>query len=144
MDDGVQPIERRQRRRRRRTRADGPDPLDIHIGARIRLRRNIERMSQSELADQLGMSFQNVQKYERAGNRVSASALWRVAEILKVPVSFFFEGFGDAGYVPPDPELEEAMVQMAKLFREIPTPIRLEITRLITTIAQKTAQDGNK
>ncbi len=127
-----------ERKRRRRTRIDGPDPIDAHVGERIRLRRHIQRMSQSDLAVQLGMSFQSVQKYERAGNRISASVLWRIAQALQVPVSFFFEGLTDADSAPPpmDPTFEDAMVETARLYQSVPTPIRSVLTQLIERIAK--------
>lgn len=68
------------------------NPVDIHVGTRIRLRRQVMKMSQEKLGDQLGVTFQQVQKYERGTNRVGASRLWRLSQVLDVPVSFFFEG----------------------------------------------------
>lgn len=72
---------------------DGPNPIDLHVGARTRLRRGILGLSQEKLADALGITFQQVQKYERGANRVSASRLHKLSEILDVPVSYFFEGY---------------------------------------------------
>ena len=68
-----------------------PNQIDVVVGGRIRLRRKILGMSQSALARALGVTFQQVQKYEKGGNRVSASRLQAVASVLQVPVSFFFE-----------------------------------------------------
>ena len=68
------------------------NPVDTHVGARIRLRRQVLKMSQERLGEQLGVTFQQVQKYERGANRVGASRLWRLSQVLDVPVSFFFEG----------------------------------------------------
>jgi len=69
-----------------------PDPVDRHVGARIRMRRLMLTFSQTKLADTLGLTFQQVQKYEKGVNRVSASRLQHIASFLQVPVSFFFEG----------------------------------------------------
>ncbi len=69
-----------------------PNPVDVHVGARVRLRRKILRMSQEKLGDQLGVTFQQVQKYERGANRVGASRLWKLSEVLDVPVGFFYDG----------------------------------------------------
>lgn len=69
-----------------------PNPVDIHVGSRVRLRRQVLKLSQEKLGDQLGVTFQQVQKYERGANRVGASRLWRMSEILEVPINFFFEG----------------------------------------------------
>ncbi len=66
--------------------------VDTHVGSRIRLRRQSIKMSQEKLGDELGVTFQQVQKYERGANRVGASRLWRLAEVLTVPIAFFFEG----------------------------------------------------
>lgn len=69
-----------------------PNPIDIHVGSRIRLRRTMLGMSQEKLGDSLGITFQQVQKYEKGANRVGASRLQHIAEILNVPIPFFFEG----------------------------------------------------
>ena len=66
--------------------------VDTHVGARIRLRRKILKMSQGKLGEILGVTFQQVQKYERGANRVGASRLWKLSQVLDVPVTFFFEG----------------------------------------------------
>lgn len=71
------------------------NPVDVHVGARVRLRRQVLKMSQEKLGDQLGVTFQQVQKYERGTNRVGASRLWRLSQVLDVPVSYFFEGMTD-------------------------------------------------
>ncbi len=68
------------------------NPVDVHVGTRVRLRRQILKMSQEKLGDNLGVTFQQVQKYERGSNRVGASRLWKISQVLDVPVSFFFEG----------------------------------------------------
>ena len=68
-----------------------PNPIDIHVGSRIRLRRNMLGMSQEKLGENLGITFQQIQKYEKGTNRVGASRLQAIASILSVPVAFFFE-----------------------------------------------------
>lgn len=68
-----------------------PNPIDIHVGSRIRLRRTMLGMSQEKLGESLGITFQQVQKYEKGTNRVGASRLQNISAILNVPVSFFFE-----------------------------------------------------
>ena len=72
-----------------------PNPVDLHVGARIRMRRRMQGVSQERLADALGLTFQQVQKYERGANRVSASKLYEIAASLRTPVSYFFEGLAD-------------------------------------------------
>jgi transcriptional regulator with XRE-family HTH domain len=68
------------------------DPVDRHVGSRVRMRRLMLGLSQSKLADQLELTFQQVQKYEKGSNRIGAGRLYELAHILDVPVSFFFEG----------------------------------------------------
>src|SRR6188768_2616137 len=72
-----------------------PNPVDLHVGGRVRMRRTLLGVSQEQLADSLGLTFQQVQKYERGANRVSASKLYESARALQAPVSFFFEGLAD-------------------------------------------------
>jgi transcriptional regulator with XRE-family HTH domain len=69
-----------------------PNPTDKHVGSRVRMRRMMLGMSQEKLGDSLGLTFQQVQKYEKGTNRIGASRLQQISQILQVPVSFFFEG----------------------------------------------------
>src|SRR6476660_9683849 len=69
-----------------------PNPVDKYVGSRIRMRRIMLGMSQEKLGESLGLTFQQVQKYEKGTNRVGASRLQQISEILQVPVSFLFEG----------------------------------------------------
>lgn len=69
-----------------------PNPIDIHVGGRVRLRRMMLGMSQEKLGEQLGITFQQIQKYEKGTNRIGASRLQNIATVLSVPVSFFFDG----------------------------------------------------
>lgn len=68
-----------------------PNPIDVHVGSRVRLRRMMLGMSQEKLGESLGITFQQIQKYEKGTNRIGASRLQHIATVLKVPVSFFFE-----------------------------------------------------
>src|SRR5258707_5630775 len=83
-----------------------PDPVDIHVGARIRTRRLLIGMNQETLARALGLTFQQVQKYEGGANRVSASRLSQIAEILGVSISHFFSDLEPGGAAPTQRELE--------------------------------------
>ncbi|MEH0194534.1 helix-turn-helix transcriptional regulator [Caulobacter sp. CCNWLY153] len=87
-----------------------PNPVDIHVGGQIRLRRKILGMSQEQLADALGLTFQQVQKYERGANRVSASKLYATAKILGVTVQSFFDGLAE--YETND-EIDNPIVHLA-------------------------------
>jgi transcriptional regulator with XRE-family HTH domain len=77
-----------------------PNPIDKHVGSRVRMRRMMLGMSQSKLGDGLGLSFQQVQKYEKGTNRMGASCLQQISHILQIPVPFFFEG---APHLPGQP-----------------------------------------
>jgi transcriptional regulator with XRE-family HTH domain len=73
-----------------------PNPIDKHVGSRVRMRRKMLAMSQQQLADALGITYQQVQKNERGANRMGASRLQQMSDILQVPVAFFFEGAPNA------------------------------------------------
>src|SRR3954453_21104466 len=77
--------------RGRRPKLDRPNPVDVHVGARVRLRRTLLGMSQEKLGEALDLTFQQVQKYERGANRVGASRLYHLSQVLDVPVAYFFE-----------------------------------------------------
>lgn len=77
------------------TKDNGPDPMDIHVGKRLKARRTLLGLSQEKLADSVGLTFQQIQKYERGANRISASRLHQLCEILDVTVNYFFESFVD-------------------------------------------------
>ncbi len=77
--------------------------VDKYVGARVRQKRRELGMSQASLAMRLGLTFQQVQKYERGTNRISSSKLWEAAQALNVTVGWFFEGYPDAKEIPPDP-----------------------------------------
>src|SRR5579872_4865318 len=80
-----------QTRRPGRQKGEKPNPIDIHVGSRVRLRRNMLGLSQEKLGEAIGLTFQQVQKYERGANRVGASRLHELSRVLDVPVSFFFD-----------------------------------------------------
>lgn len=80
----------------RSERESRPSPIDVHVGTRIRLRRTLMGMSQERLGEALGLTFQQVQKYERGVNRVGASRLFDLSRVLDVPISFFFDDMPDS------------------------------------------------
>jgi transcriptional regulator with XRE-family HTH domain len=96
------------RRRQRTVLSDGPHPIDIYVGSRIRHQRALAGLNQTQLAMKVGVTFQSIQKYERGTNRVSASRLQQIATALNVPVSQFFDGLATESAVrpgtPPVPE----------------------------------------
>ncbi len=79
------------KRKRRKTAERGPRPVDAHVGRRVRLRRTILGMNQTKLGEALGLTFQQIQKYERGTNRIGSSRLYELSKVLDVPVSFFFD-----------------------------------------------------
>jgi transcriptional regulator with XRE-family HTH domain len=124
-----------------------PNPIDVHVGSRIRLRRNMMSMSQEKLGELLGITFQQIQKYEKGSNRVGASRLQAISSILSVPVSFFFEdaptenppgGFGEsagANYVVDFLSSTEGL-QLNRAFIRIQDPkVRRKILDLVKTLA---------
>ena len=94
---------------RGRTLLGDPNPIDVHVGARVRLRRTLMGMSQEKLGEAIGLTFQQVQKYERGANRVGASRLFDLSRVLDVPVSFFFDDMPD-GVSKQSPRLMSAGV----------------------------------
>ena len=72
-----------------------PHPMDIHVGARVRLRRMMQGISQDKLGEELDLTFQQIQKYEKGVNRIGAARLYEIARVLEVPVQFFYDDFGD-------------------------------------------------
>lgn len=126
-----------------------PNPIDIHVGSRIRLRRNMLGLSQEKLGENLGITFQQIQKYEKGTNRVGASRLQAISSILSVPVAFFFEDAPDQLNQQPAGFAEENEtnyvvdflhsaegVQLNRYFTKISDPkIRKKIVDLVKTLA---------
>ena len=123
----------------------GPNPIDLHVGARIRMRRRLLGVSQERLAEALGLTFQQVQKYERGANRVSASKLYEIARTLQTPVTYFFDGLADAGEIEHGDVLSEQAVsdflltsegmELAALFPRIRRgPVRRRILELLRAL----------
>jgi transcriptional regulator with XRE-family HTH domain len=83
-----------------KTSTRGATGIDVHVGARLRVRRGQMDMSQSDLGERLGVTFQQIQKYERGTNRVGASRLFNMARVMEVPVNYFYDGLDEAGEVP--------------------------------------------
>ncbi len=86
-----QQLQRTNQRRGLGRRGGAPHPIDIHVGSRVKLRRNMLGISQEKLGEALGLTFQQVQKYERGANRISASRLLEIARVLEVPIAFFYD-----------------------------------------------------
>lgn len=116
-----------------------PSPVDVHVGSRIRLRRMMQGMSQERLGEALGITFQQIQKYEKGINRVGASRLHQMADALAVPVSFFFEGMGGAepsaaGAAPMPAEFDTGDIAIIKKLRNVPPHTKAAIARIIDSV----------
>ncbi len=84
-------LKKKRRRGRPPASENGPNPIDVHVGSRVRLRRTLLNISQEKLGQKIGLTFQQVQKYERGANRISAGRLFDLSIVLDVPISFFFD-----------------------------------------------------
>jgi transcriptional regulator with XRE-family HTH domain len=131
------------------------NPIDKHVGRRLRTRRLMLDLSQTDIADALGLTFQQVQKYEKGSNRITASRLQHLAQILQVTVPFFFEGAPDVyGVSPSAGQMAEASspsyvadflatsdgLSLVKAFMSIEdAKLRRAIVRLVEEIAPETA-----
>ena len=120
-------------------------PVDLHVGKRIRQRRWLVGMTQQQLAEQVGIKFQQVQKYETGANRVSASRLWDISEAMDVPVNFFFEGIenevtaaGSTDSVPADLMGDKEALDLVRSYYSIPENQRrrlFDLARVLSDVA---------
>jgi transcriptional regulator with XRE-family HTH domain len=124
--------------------ASSPNPIDRHVGLRIRMRRKELGFSQEKLAEAVGVTFQQIQKYERAANRVSASKLWELAQALNTGIGYFYDGLvemqanpGRPGESMHDFLLTPEGLELAASFPRIPTPrLRRRLVELIRALAE--------
>ena len=122
----------------------GPHPVDIHVGKRLKLRRRMLGLSQTDMGDALSLSFQQVQKYERGGNRIGASRLWELSEILDVPVTYFFDDLpretNSSGTIGVDTFQDPIALEVVRAFTAITdTDIRRRFAALARSLAPKLA-----
>jgi transcriptional regulator with XRE-family HTH domain len=112
-------------------------PVDAHVGKRIRHRRWMVGMTQQQLADKVGIKFQQIQKYETGMNRVSASRLWDIAEALDVTIAFFFEGLGDAATARPENDLmaDKEALELVRSYYAIPEAQRRRLFDLARVLS---------
>src|ERR1041385_5585031 len=110
-----------------------PNPIDRHVGSRVRMRRIMLGMSQERLGEALGLTFQQVQKYEKGTNRIGASRLQQIAHILQVPVAFFFEG---GPSLSPHPDGMKEAPSPAYVADFLATSEGLALTRAFTRIKE--------
>lgn len=127
-----------------------PDPIDLHVGARIRYRRMSLSVSQEALASKLGVTFQQIQKYEKGQNRVGASRLWQIARELGCRIGFFFEDLGDLEERDDAPNPIEFVsspegLQLNLAFQRIrDAATRRKIAELVSTLADGQEADASR
>ncbi len=143
-----------------RSRLGKPNPVDIHVGSRVRLRRTLLGLSQEKLAAAIGLTFQQVQKYERGANRIGASRLFELSRVLDVPVSFFFDdmaadvasrhgsagGLGEPGQAPfeTDALAKRETLELVRAYYRITDPqIRKKVAELVKTMAANEAESDS-
>lgn len=106
-------------------------PVDLYVGARLRVRRKVLGLSQTQLAEALGITFQQIQKYERGANRISASKLYEAAKLLHSPVSYFFDGLEETSNGDDDDGFSQRMTQF------VATPEGLELAGLFPRLSDR-------
>ncbi|MBT4889119.1 MAG: helix-turn-helix transcriptional regulator [Rhodospirillales bacterium] len=136
-----------------------PNPVDVHVGTRLRLRRTLMGMSQETLGNQVGLTFQQIQKYERGANRIGASRVYEFGGILDVPISFFFDDMPgelkthegryaaglrdkDAGNYEIDPLARRETLELVRAYYKITDPkVRKRIFEMVKTISKSEGLD---
>lgn len=136
-----------------------PNPVDIHVGSRVRLRRTLLGMSQEKLGEAVNLTFQQIQKYERGANRIGSSRLYELSRVLDVPVSFFFDDLPDeiktqegaravalrdqdqSGY-EPDPMMRRETLELVRAYYRITDPkVRKRLFELTKSLAGISAEE---
>lgn len=136
---------------------EGPDPIDVYVGSRVRARRTGLRITQTKLGESLGVTFQQVQKYENGTNRIGASNLFRLAKALNVDVGFFFDGMPEEYETPStfgpgmsesvaafehDPLSSKESIELAHNYFRIRDPeVRARLSSFVRTLADSDTQD---
>ena len=135
----------------------GSGPIDIHVGSRVRLRRTLLGMSQEKLGEAIGLTFQQIQKYERGANRISASRLFDLSRVLDVPISFFFDDMpesadavarhacaANATVHEPDPLAKRETLEMMRAYGLISDPtIRKRLLDLTRSMAGTSSEHAS-
>ncbi|HSQ97592.1 MAG TPA: helix-turn-helix transcriptional regulator [Rickettsiales bacterium] len=133
------------------------NPVDVYVGARLKIRRNELGLSQNKIGELTGVTFQQIQKYEKGSNRIGSSRLYEFAKILKVPVSYFFDqyevAYGDKGYLSDSKTnfddknavSEKEVIALIKNFSSIKDPeLRKSITNLAKTLSKKGEEENSE
>lgn len=150
---------RARRNKKKRLPPGVPNPVDIHVGSRVRLRRTLLGLSQEKLGDAVGLTFQQIQKYERGANRIGASRLFQLSRILDVQISFFFEDIPavlrttegqvaqglrerDQKTLEPDPLARRETLELVRAYYRIRDPrVRKRLFELTKSLANAADED---
>lgn len=118
-----------------------PNPVDVYVGKRMRQRREMQGLPQKELARKLGISFQQVQKYESGANRISASKLWQLCDVLDVEPGYFFDGLDTSRRratgedYEADPRSARQVLDLNQSFQKISSPrVRRQVVQLVKSL----------
>ncbi len=129
---------RKKHRRRSYTVGEfGPRPVDVHVGGRVKARRTLIGMSQEELGTHVGLTFQQIQKYEKGMNRIAASRLWRFSLVLGRPISWFFEGIGERKRKVEDLLAKRETLQLVRYLSACDPDVRKHLAAMINAVAGK-------
>jgi len=135
-----------------------PNPVDVHVGKRVRLRRTLLGMSQEKLGEAIGLTFQQVQKYERGANRIGSSRLYQLSQVLDIPVSYFFDDLpaditgkpatgmtesAPAGY-EGDPMVKRETLELVRAYYRITdSSVRKRVFELVKAVGAPSARAAN-
>ena len=132
------------RRRRRTVLEDGPREIDVHVGQRVRQRRVLCGLSQTELANAIGLTFQQLQKYERGMNRISASKLWQISQVLDVPVQWFFKEISEPKNEQDKQNdsfhMKRETLELVRNYAAAPADVQRKFLSLVKSIAKSAAE----
>ncbi len=115
----------------------GPRPVDVHVGGRVKARRTLIGMSQEELGKHVGLTYQQIQKYEKGMDRIGASRLWQLSLILGRPISWFFEGIGERKRKGEDPLAKRETLKLVRYLSACDPDVQKHIAAMINAVAGK-------
>ncbi len=113
----------------------GPRPVDVHVGGRVKARRTLIGMSQEELGNHVGLTFQQIQKYEKGMNRIGAGRLWQFSLILGQPISWFFEGIGERKRKGDDPLVKPETLKLVRYLSACDRDVQKHLAALVKAVA---------
>ncbi len=129
---------RKKRRRRSYTVGEsGPRPVDVHVGGRVRARRTLIGMNQTKLGKHVGVTFQQIGKYENGRDRIAASTLWQFSLILGQPISWFFEGIDEQKRKGDDPLAKRETLKLVRNFSACDPDVQKHLAAMINAVAGK-------